>query len=77
MSQTSTFEIPCLCGALVRSESREALCAECGRMLVVEWGREPRVQIGNYNLWQSAMAETIALAPIAPWTEEDAEDATH
>jgi hypothetical protein len=42
MITESQFHIPCLCGALVLTHAREARCERCGRLLVVEWGREPR-----------------------------------
>ncbi len=38
MRTESTFEIPCLCGAVVSSHQRESRCPKCGRELAVEWG---------------------------------------
>jgi ribosomal protein S27E len=41
---TEHYIIPCECGATVRSQSAEATCDRCGRLLVVEgWGGRPDI----------------------------------
>jgi hypothetical protein len=33
----SVFKVDCECGAHIRSHTRETVCPNCGRILVIEW----------------------------------------
>ena len=36
---TSTYIVECLCSLSIETEHRELVCPDCGRMLVVDWGK--------------------------------------
>lgn len=40
-----TYEVECVCGAKIVSETKEGQCKKCGRLFLVDWkdeyGRKP------------------------------------
>lgn len=42
MRKASVYEVECLCGATVTSESVVATCGKCGRVLELHWRIESK-----------------------------------
>jgi hypothetical protein len=37
------YHFECLCGRGIATPTRETVCPECGRQIVLEWGKDPVV----------------------------------
>lgn len=40
--QIETYEVQCVCGAVVRSATQETRCGSCGQLMRIEWGADYR-----------------------------------
>lgn len=42
MRAKSVYEVECVCGNYVESETKTTKCGKCGRILVLNWSAEER-----------------------------------
>jgi hypothetical protein len=45
MQQQSVFVTDCLCGRHLETSAREFVCPACHRHILLEWGRDPELEL--------------------------------